>query len=287
MFKLHHLIEEHADELANLVVLENGKNKLEALASVSKANETVEWACSMPQIMQGKHQQVSRGITCSDERTPLGVVACVVPFNFPLMVPCWTLPIALASGNCVILKPSEKVPLTLRRLSELLTAAGVPPGVFQAVNGTAEVVTSLCDARDVSALTFVGSSYVAELVRARRPPAFCYSLHCETARCDGAAACPCARARCGVAAWLVPQLSNYPSAVRAVGRRGALPRIDSALLPLLPLCCDRLRLRLRLGCCCGRLRLLLLRSAPLRSAGRVIGIGGCAGLRRSRSGAAL
>jgi malonate-semialdehyde dehydrogenase (acetylating) / methylmalonate-semialdehyde dehydrogenase len=112
------------------VVLENGKNKAEALASVAKGNETVEWACSMPQIAQvghvvmvtrctyaenvgpfcqGKILHVSRGVTCVDHREPLGVVASIVPFNFPIMVPMWTIPIALAAGNCVILKPSEKV----------------------------------------------------------------------------------------------------------------------------------------------------------------------------------
>lgn len=90
-------------------MLENGKNKMEALASVLKGNETVEYACSLPQLAQGKTLQVSRGITCHETRDPLGVVASIVPFNFPIMVPMWTVPIALTMGNCVILKPSEKV----------------------------------------------------------------------------------------------------------------------------------------------------------------------------------
>lgn len=98
-----------ADELADIVVQENGKNKMEALASVLKGNETVEYACSLPQLVQGRTLAVSRGITCQEVRDPLGVVACVVPFNFPIMVPMWTIPIALTMGNCVILKPSEKV----------------------------------------------------------------------------------------------------------------------------------------------------------------------------------
>lgn len=97
------------DELADLVVLENGKNRMEALASVLKGNETAEYACSLPQLAQGRTLQVSRGITCQETRDPLGVVASVVPFNFPVMVPLWTIPIALTMGNCVILKPSEKV----------------------------------------------------------------------------------------------------------------------------------------------------------------------------------
>ena len=112
---------------------ENGKNKMEALASVLKGNETVEYACSLPQLIQGKTLQVSRGITCQEVREPLGVVASIVPFNFPIMVPMWTVPIALALGNCVILKPSEKVPLTMRRVAELLAQAGVPNGVFQVI----------------------------------------------------------------------------------------------------------------------------------------------------------
>lgn len=156
-----------ADELADLVVLENGKNKMEALASVLKGNETVEYACSLPQLAQGRTLQVSRGITCQESRDPLGVVASIVPFNFPIMVPMWTVPIALTMGNCVILKPSEKVPLTMYRVASLLIEAGVPKGVFQIINGAIEPVTRLCDHPDVAAVTFVGSSHVAQLVARR------------------------------------------------------------------------------------------------------------------------
>ncbi|KAI9919414.1 hypothetical protein PsorP6_017511 [Peronosclerospora sorghi] len=109
MLKLHALIRQHKDELVELVVQENGKNRTEALASVLKGNETVEYACSLPQLVQGRTLEVSHGITCHDVREPLGVVACIVPFNFPIMVPMWTIPVALMMGNCVILKPSEKV----------------------------------------------------------------------------------------------------------------------------------------------------------------------------------
>ncbi|GAB9473983.1 Methylmalonate-semialdehyde dehydrogenase [Globisporangium polare] len=167
MLKFHALMSEHADELADIVVKENGKNKMEALASVLKGNETVEYACSLPQLVQGRTLQVSRGITCHETRDPLGVVACVVPFNFPIMVPMWTIPIALTLGNCVILKPSEKVPLTMQRVAELLLQAGVPKGVFQIINGKADAVTSLCDHPKVKAVTFVGSSHVAQLVSRR------------------------------------------------------------------------------------------------------------------------
>lgn len=145
MFRFQYLMETHAEELAQLVVRENGKNIAEARASVAKGNETVEWACGLPQMAQGKILQVSRGVTCSDMREPIGVVASVSPLNFPIMCPMWTIPIALTAGNCVILKPSEKVPLTMHRVAALLHEAGVPPGVFQSVNGTAEAVNALID----------------------------------------------------------------------------------------------------------------------------------------------
>lgn len=145
MFRFQHLMETHAEELAQLVVRENGKNIAEARASVAKGNETVEWACGLPQMAQGKILQVSRGVTCSDMREPIGVVASVSPLNFPIMCPMWTIPIALTAGNCVILKPSEKVPLTMHRVAALLHEAGVPPGVFQTVNGIAEAVNALID----------------------------------------------------------------------------------------------------------------------------------------------
>jgi len=121
----------------------------------------------MPQQYPGNIAQVSTGIYCQDFREPLGVVSCIVPFNFPVMVPMWTVPIALTAGNCVILKPSEKVPMTMRLVAELLTQAGVPPGVFNMVQGTAEVVNTLCDHPRIPAVTFVGSSRVAELVAQR------------------------------------------------------------------------------------------------------------------------
>uniref|UniRef100_A0AAV1UTB3 methylmalonate-semialdehyde dehydrogenase (CoA acylating) n=1 Tax=Peronospora matthiolae TaxID=2874970 RepID=A0AAV1UTB3_9STRA len=167
MFKFHALLKQYQDELVDLVVLENGKNRTEALASIVKGNETVEYACSLPQVVQGRTLQVSRGITCQEVREPLGVVACIVPFNFPIMVPMWTIPIALTMGNCVILKPSEKVPLTMSRVAELLLEAGVPSGVFQIINGTADPVNSLCDHPGIAAVTFVGSSHVAQLVARR------------------------------------------------------------------------------------------------------------------------
>ncbi|OQR96427.1 methylmalonate semialdehyde dehydrogenase, acylating [Thraustotheca clavata] len=167
MLRFHDLMRVHADELADLVVLENGKNKSEALASVLKGNETVEYACSLPQLIQGKVLEVSRGITCQEKRDPLGVIVSIVPFNFPIMVPMWTIPIALTTGNCVILKPSEKVPITMTKVANYLAEAGVPPGVFQIVHGQVPAATSLCDHPDVAAVTFVGSSPVAQKIAQR------------------------------------------------------------------------------------------------------------------------
>ena len=167
IMKFHSLVDKHSPELAALVVKENGKNITEAGADVAKGNETVEWATCLPEKAAGRTLEVSRGITCEENRVPLGVVAAIVPFNFPAMVPMWTIPIALTMGNCVILKPSEKVPCTMARMAELFVEAGLPPGVFQIVHGTASVVTALCDCSLISAVTFVGSSKVAEIVYKR------------------------------------------------------------------------------------------------------------------------
>ena len=165
MLSFHNLVRQHANELANLIVLENGKNYTEALADVAKGNETVEYACSLPQLMQGKIDLVSSGgVTCRDRRDPLGVVASIVPFNFPFMVPMWTVPIALVAGNTIVLKPSEKVPLTMFKVMELFNQAGFPRGVVNMVNGNKDTVTSLIDHPLVRAVTFVGSSPVAKCV---------------------------------------------------------------------------------------------------------------------------
>jgi len=167
MLKFHALVRSNARELAQLIVLENGKNMTEALADVAKGNETVEYACSLPQLMQGKIDRVSSQVTCQDRRDPLGVIVSIVPFNFPFMVPHWTLPIALVTGNTIVLKPSEKVPLCMYKVIELLEEAGFPKGVVNLVNGTKEVVESLIDHSLVRAVTFVGSSPVAKLVSDR------------------------------------------------------------------------------------------------------------------------
>ena len=144
MMKFYSLIVQHSEELSELIVAENGKNYTEAMADIAKGNETVEWACGMSQIFAGRILEVSRGIECREVRAPLGVVAAIAPFNFPFMVPMWTIPISLMCGNCVILKPSEKVPMTMQRVIDLFIEAGIPPGVFQVVHGAVEVVNALC-----------------------------------------------------------------------------------------------------------------------------------------------
>ncbi|KAI9331074.1 aldehyde dehydrogenase domain-containing protein [Obelidium mucronatum] len=164
MIRFHQLIVKHRDELASLIVLEHGKTKTEALAEVDKGNETVEYAISLPQLTQGKIADVSRGISCQDSKRPLGVVVSIVPFNFPFMVPMWTLPIAVGLGNTLILKPSEKVPLTMNRVAALFREAGFPPGVINIVNGNADTASLLTVHHNVKAVTFVGTSHVADLI---------------------------------------------------------------------------------------------------------------------------
>lgn len=164
LFHFRQLMLAHMDELSDLIVREHGKNKAEAIGSIQKGLETVEYACSLPQLMAGRLLEVSSGVHCHDVRQPLGVVASIVPFNFPVMVPFWTLPIAIATGNTIIIKPSEKVPLTLYRLIDLLHESGVPAGVVNLVNGKEAVVTALCQHPDIQAVSFVGSSKVAQIV---------------------------------------------------------------------------------------------------------------------------
>lgn len=166
-FKYRSLLEEHMEELAELVQLENGKTLGESRAEVMKSIELCEFAVSMPQIVTNEVQEVSRGVECRIERKPIGVVACITPFNFPNMVPHWTVPNALVLGNCVILKPSELVPLSAMRMAELLKEAGIPDGVFNVVNGGKEIVEAICDHPGIAATTFVGSTRVAKIVYAR------------------------------------------------------------------------------------------------------------------------
>lgn len=166
-FKYRTLLEEHMEELTNLVQLENGKTYGEAKAEVEKSMELCEFAVSMPQIVVNEIQEVSKGVECRIERKPLGVVACITPFNFPNMVPHWTMPNALVLGNTMVMKPSELVPLSTMRMAELLQEAGLPKGVFNIVNGGKEVVEAICDHPKIEAVSFVGSTKVAKIVYKR------------------------------------------------------------------------------------------------------------------------
>jgi malonate-semialdehyde dehydrogenase (acetylating)/methylmalonate-semialdehyde dehydrogenase len=166
-YRYRTLLEKNIKELSELIVEEHGKIYSEAEAEVLKAMELTEFACSLPQLAAGEVLEVSRGVECRIERTPLGVVAAIVPFNFPSMVPHWSIPNAIALGNCLVLKPSERVPLSSRRIAELLREAGLPAGVFSLVQGGREVVEALCDHPDIAALSFVGSTAVAKAVYRR------------------------------------------------------------------------------------------------------------------------
>lgn len=166
-YKFRALLEEHLEELSELVRLENGKTFEEAKAEVLKGMELSEFACSLPTLLNDEIQEVSKGVECRTTHVPVGIVASIVPFNFPLMVPLWTLPNAIALGNCMILKPSELVPLSSQRIAMLLQESGLPDGVFNIVNGGREMVEAICDHPEIAAVTFVGSTKVAKIVYKR------------------------------------------------------------------------------------------------------------------------
>ncbi len=167
LYKFRALLEENLDELTELVYLENGKIRDEARAEVLKGIELTEFACSLPQFINDEVQVVSRGIECRTTHEPMGVMASIVPFNFPAMVPMWTIPNSIALGNCLILKPSEQAPMTSLRLAELFKEAGLEDGIFQVVNGDKEIVEAICDHPDIEGVTFVGSTKVAKIVYKR------------------------------------------------------------------------------------------------------------------------
>ncbi len=166
-FRYKTLLEKNMKELAELCSEENGKTYGESVAEIEKCIELTEFATSLPQLVTGEVLEVSRGVECRTEHVPLGVVASIVPFNFPSMVPNWTIPNAIALGNCMIMKPSEKVPLSCTRIAELLKEAGLPDGVFNIVNGDVAIVEAICDHPGIEAVSFVGSTKVAKIVYQR------------------------------------------------------------------------------------------------------------------------
>jgi malonate-semialdehyde dehydrogenase (acetylating) / methylmalonate-semialdehyde dehydrogenase len=164
LFRFKQLVERDIDSIADLIRQENGKTHAEAKAEIEKGVEVVEFATSLPQIIDSHVLEVSRGVDCQTRRYPLGPVVGITPFNFPAMVPMWMFPIAIGVGNAFILKPSEQVPLTANVLAELLLQAGLPKGVFNVVHGNKPTVEQLVEHPDVKAVAFVGSTAVAKQV---------------------------------------------------------------------------------------------------------------------------
>ncbi len=163
--RLRELLEVHAEELARLIVQENGKIFDEALGSVRRGIEAVEFAIGAPSLLQGSVlEDVSSGVDTELIRQPVGVVAGITPFNFPVMIPMWMAPLAIVCGNAFVLKPSERVPLSAVRLARLIGEAGIPPGVFNLVHGGREAVDALLVHPEVDAVSFVGSAPTARHV---------------------------------------------------------------------------------------------------------------------------
>src|ERR1700726_1866229 len=167
LFKVRELLERAGDAIARLITDEHGKVLSDGKGELVRGPEVVEFACGIPHLMRGEvTEQVGRGIDSWSLRQPLGVCAGITPFNFPAMVPMWMFPVALACGNAFVLKPSERDPSAGYRMAELLLEAGLPPGVFNVVNGDKEAVGALLAHPDVDAISFVGSTAIAEYIYA-------------------------------------------------------------------------------------------------------------------------
>jgi malonate-semialdehyde dehydrogenase (acetylating)/methylmalonate-semialdehyde dehydrogenase len=185
MFRLKNLLEENYKDIARVITQECGKTLAEAEAEMRRGIENVEVACGIPTLMQGyNNEDIASGIDEHMIRQPVGVVAAITPFNFPGMIPLWFLPYAVACGNCFILKPSEKVPMTSAKLAEMIDRAGFPKGVFQVVNGSKETVDAILDHPAVRAVSFVGSTAVARYVYSRA------TANGKRAQCQGGAKNP-------------------------------------------------------------------------------------------------
>ncbi|MCP2680525.1 CoA-acylating methylmalonate-semialdehyde dehydrogenase [Maricaulaceae bacterium NA33B04] len=168
MFKFKQLLEENMDELARLLSIEHGKVVADAKGDIQRGMEVIEFACGIPHLLKGEFTEgAGPGIDVYSMRQPLGVVAAITPFNFPAMIPMWMFGVALACGNAVILKPSEKDPSVPVRLAELMLEAGLPEGVLNVVHGDKEAVDAILDNDDIKAVSFVGSSDIAHYVYSR------------------------------------------------------------------------------------------------------------------------
>lgn len=185
LFKLKVLLEEHLDDLAQTITLECGKTLGESRGELRRAIENVEIACGIPILMQGyTSEDIARGIDETMIRQPLGVTAIIAPFNFPGMIPFWFMPYAIACGNTCVIKPSEKVPLTMTKVMQLLEQTGLPPGVVNLVHGAKEVVDALLDHPVVKAISFLGSTPIAKYVYSRA------AANGKRAQCQGGAKNP-------------------------------------------------------------------------------------------------
>jgi malonate-semialdehyde dehydrogenase (acetylating)/methylmalonate-semialdehyde dehydrogenase len=168
LFRLKALLELHREELARSLTREHGKTLAESRAEIQRGVENVEHACGIPTLMMGETlEDIAPGVDCETVRQPLGVFAGITPYNFPIMIPLWFWPYAVATGNTFVLKPSEQDPLTHQRVCDLALEAGLPPGVLNVVHGAHDVVNALCDHPRIQGVSFVGSSRVARLVYAR------------------------------------------------------------------------------------------------------------------------
>jgi malonate-semialdehyde dehydrogenase (acetylating) / methylmalonate-semialdehyde dehydrogenase len=185
LFKLKSLLEENLEDLARTITDECGKTHGESIGEMRRAIENVETACGIPMLMQGVNSEdIAPGIDEHMIRQPLGVVAAITPFNFPGMIPFWFLPYAVACGNCFLLKPSERVPLTSWKLFHLVKAAGFPPGVIQLVNGGRDTVNAILDHPEIRAVSFVGSTATARYIYSRA------AASGKRAQCQGGAKNP-------------------------------------------------------------------------------------------------
>jgi len=185
LFKLKDLLERHFDDISRTITVECGKTLAESRGELRRAIENVDVACGVPILIQGYNSEdIAAGIDEIMIRQPLGVCAIIAPFNFPGMIPFWFIPYAVACGNTVVVKPSERVPLTMQKVFELVDAVGLPPGVLNLVNGGRDVVNTLTDHPGVRSISFVGSSAVARQVYARAAAAG------KRAQCQGGAKNP-------------------------------------------------------------------------------------------------
>jgi malonate-semialdehyde dehydrogenase (acetylating) / methylmalonate-semialdehyde dehydrogenase len=168
MFRFRDLLNQHTEQLAQMLSAEHGKTIPDAKGELARGIEVVEFACGIPHLLKGEYSEaVAVGIDSYNVRQPVGVVAGITPFNFPAMVPLWMYPVSIACGNSFVLKPSERDPSVVVRIAQLLSEAGLPDGVFNVVNGDKEAVDALLDHPDVDAVSFVGSTAIGEYIYTR------------------------------------------------------------------------------------------------------------------------